>query len=257
LSRRPRIDVAERFTGNIRLPSSAMSGGWARWQGLAGARDLHERQLSQLDTVLALLEADEHAPTAIRAAEHAARAHVADSLVALELTAVREAQRIADLGSGAGFPGIAIAIALPAVEVSLVESQRRKCEFLERACAAAEVENGRVVWARAEEWSEGAGRSDVVTARALAPQTVVLEYAAPLLRIGGTLVDWRGRRDAGAEAAAERAASLLGLSRLEIRKVTPFEQATDRHLHVFAKVDETPARFPRRAGIARKRPLDR
>jgi 16S rRNA (guanine527-N7)-methyltransferase len=212
-------------------------------------------QQQQLATVLARLEADEHAPTAIRAPAQAARTHVADSLVALELTAVRAAQRIADLGSGAGFPGLALAVALPTAEVSLIESQRRKCEFLERACSAAGVENARVVWARAEEWREGVSHNDLVVARALAPQAVVLEYAAPLLRNGGRLVDWRGRRDAEAEAQAQRAATVLGLQREEIRRVIPFEGATDRYLHVFVKTSETPPRFPRRAGIARKRPL--
>jgi 16S rRNA (guanine527-N7)-methyltransferase len=217
--------------------------------------ELTAEQQCQLNAVLATLESDEHAPTAIRGRDEAARSHVADSLVALELEAVRGASRIADLGSGAGFPGLALAIALPPAEVFLVESQRRKCEFLERICTAAGVENAHVVCSRAEEWSEGAVRNDVVVARALAPQTVVLEYAAPLLRIGGTLVDWRGRRDPSAERAAEQAADLLGLHRQEIRRVTPFEDATDRHLHVFTKTAETPSRFPRRAGMARKRPL--
>jgi 16S rRNA (guanine527-N7)-methyltransferase len=217
--------------------------------------ELTAEQQRQLGAVLATLESDEHAPTAIRGHDEAARSHVADSLVALELEAVRGADRIADLGSGAGFPGLALAIALPASQVFLVESQRRKCEFLERVCTGAGVENARIVCLRAEEWSEGAVRNDVVVARALAAQTVVLEYAAPLLRIGGTLVDWRGRRDPSAERAAEQAADLLGLHRQEIRRVTPFEDATDRHLHVFTKTTETPPRFPRRAGMARKRPL--
>jgi 16S rRNA (guanine527-N7)-methyltransferase len=222
----------------------------ARW-----ARNLSRSQLEQVEGVLSLLEADEHAPTSVRDADEASRSHVADSLVALELDAVSGARRIADLGSGAGFPGLAIAIALPEAEVSLVESQRRKCEFLERMRDAGSIENVSVVCARAEEWTAGVGRSDAVLARALAPQTVVLEYAAPLLRMGGALVDWRGRRDPSAEKAADRAASLLGLSRVETRRVTPFVQATDRHLHVFVKVEETPSRFPRRPGIARKRPL--
>jgi 16S rRNA (guanine527-N7)-methyltransferase len=216
---------------------------------------LTAEQQQQLANVLEMLEADEHAPTAVRTAEQAVRTHIADSLVALELDAVRKAERIADLGSGAGFPGLALAVALPAAEVSLIESQRRKCEFLERLRAAAGVENAEVVCSRAEEWQEGALRFDVVVARALAPQPVVLEYAAPLLRLGGTLVDWRGRREQTAEAAAERAAALLGFELAEIRRVVPFEGATDRHLHVFVKTGETPPRFPRRVGIARKRPL--
>jgi 16S rRNA (guanine527-N7)-methyltransferase len=221
----------------------------------AGAAVLTTGQRRQFATVLQMLEADEHAPTAIRERERAAQLHIADSLVALELEAVQTAERIADLGSGAGFPGLALAVASPTVEVSLVDSQRRRCEFLERICAAAGVENVHVVWTRAEEWREGISCNDVVVARALASQPVVLEYAAPLLRMGATLVDWRGRRVQEEEDVAERAAALLGLRRAEVRRVVPFEGAADRHLHVFVKVGETPPRFPRRAGIARKRPL--
>jgi 16S rRNA (guanine527-N7)-methyltransferase len=218
-------------------------------------RELTAGQQRQMAVILAMLEADEHAPTAIRGQERAAQVHVADSLVALELDAVRKAEQIADLGSGAGFPGLALAAALPAAEISLVESQRRRCEFLERVCVGASIANAHVVWARAEEWREGVAHNDVVVARALAAQPVVLEYAAPLLRIGGTLVDWRGRRVREAEDAAGRAAACLGLRRVEIRGVTPFDGARDRHLHLFVKTGETPQRFPRRAGVARKRPL--
>jgi 16S rRNA (guanine527-N7)-methyltransferase len=212
-------------------------------------------QRAQVERVLEALATDEHAPTTMNSREDALRTHVMDSLVALELDAVRLASTVADLGSGAGFPGLVLAIALPRAEVALVESQRRKCEFLLRACASGGVENARVVCARAEEWGAGATANDVVAARALAPQAVVLEYAAPLLRLGGTLVDWRGRRDSANEESGDRAASLLGLRRVEVREVHPFAGARDRYLHVFTKVDATPARFPRRAGIARKRPL--
>ncbi len=216
---------------------------------------LTSAQKLQIDLILAALDADEHAPTAIREPERALQAHIADSLAALELDALSGARRIADLGSGAGFPGLALAVALPDAEVSLIESQTRKCEFLERLCTAAGLENARVVCTRAEEWGAGIGTNDAVLARALAPQAVVLEYAAPLLRVGGALVDWRGRRDQAAEREADRAAALLGLARDEVRRVIPFEGASDHHLHVFTKVRETPSRFPRRAGIARKRPL--
>jgi len=212
-------------------------------------------QRGQLAAVLGVLEADEHAPTAIREPERAAKLHLADSLAALELESVRAAERIADLGSGAGFPGVALAVALPAAEVSLVESQRRKCEFLKRLCLAAEVENVRVVCARAEEWREGLGCQDVIVARALAPQPVVLEYAAPLLRLGGALVDWRGRRDAREESQAACAAGQLGLRLLEVRRTQPYAGAREHHLHVYGKTAATPPRFPRRAGAARKRPL--
>jgi len=212
-------------------------------------------QISQLSVVLRMLESDEHAPTAVRAAKQALDVHVADSLAALELDSIRAARTIADLGSGAGFPGLALAVALPAAEVSLVESQRRRCEFLERACAGAQIENARVVWARAEEWRHGLAGNEAVVARALAAPPVVLEYAAPLLVLGGSLVDWRGRRARQEEDRAAGAAAELGLERVEIRKVEPFPGARDHHLHLYLKVRDTPARFPRRAGMARKRPL--
>jgi 16S rRNA (guanine527-N7)-methyltransferase len=205
--------------------------------------------------LLGVLESDGHAPTAIRSRDQAAQTHLADSLTALEVEAVGAARRIADIGSGAGFPGVALAVALPDAEVSLVESQRRKCEFLGRMLLAVGIENATVVLARAEEWDEGMSRNDVVVARAVAAQTVVLEYAAPLLVVGGTLVDWRGKRAPEEEDAADRAAALLGLRRTEVRRVVPYGGARDHHLHVFVKTEQTPSRFPRRAGIARKRPL--
>jgi len=217
--------------------------------------DLSDKQARQLAAILALLTRDQHAPTAVRDPRAARDAHIADSLVALEVELVRAASTIADMGSGAGFPGLPLAVALPRARVYLVESQRRECEFLERASAAGLVENAHVVCTRAEEWEEGMRANDVVLARALAPQPVVLEYAAPLLRVGGALVDWRGRRTPGEEAQAVAAASQLGLELREIRRVHPFAGARERHLHVFVKVAETPARFPRRVGVARKRAL--
>jgi 16S rRNA (guanine527-N7)-methyltransferase len=223
---------------------------------LGGAgRDLTSAQLAQFEAVLEVLEEDEHAPTAVRDTGQAVDIHLADSLAALAIDAVRTATTVADLGAGAGFPGLAIAIARPGAEVSLVESQRRRCEFLERVRVHAGIDNARVVRTRAEEWSDGLARHDAVTARALAAQPVVLEYAAPLLRLGGTLVDWRGKRLGAEEEASTVAAEALGLERLEIRRVQPFEGAIDRHLHVYRKVTETPERFPRRPGMARKRPL--
>ncbi len=98
-------------------------------------------------------------------------------------------------------------------------------------------------------------RNDAVVARALAAQPVVLEYAAPLLRLGGTLVDWRGAREPEEERAALAAAAELGLRRAEVLQVEPFAGARNHHLHLYLKVRDTPERFPRRAGMARKRPL--
>jgi 16S rRNA (guanine527-N7)-methyltransferase len=224
-------------------------------ESLAARYALDRRQQDQLAALLRELETNEHAPTAVRSPQQAVDVHVADSLVALETDAVRAAATLADLGAGAGFPGLALAVALGGCEVRLVESQTRKCQFLSATVTALEVENTRVICSRAEEWREGACGHDVVVARALAPQTVVLEYAAPLLRVGGTLVDWRTARSPKDEEAAGRAAETLGLRRVEVRKVEPFAGARDHHLHLYRKIRDTPERFPRRVGMARKRPL--
>lgn len=209
----------------------------------------------QLSQILTELASDPYAPTTVRDRDAAVQVHLADALVALELPGICSAQTIADLGAGAGFPGLVLGVALPRCSVALVESQARKCAFIERVAMAAGVENARVVCARAEEWPEGIGANDIVTARALAAQPVVLEYAAPLLRVGGTLVDWRGRRDEAEEGHAAIAASELGLRLVEIRWVEPYFGAREHHLHVYEKVSETPGRYPRRPGMASKRPL--
>jgi 16S rRNA (guanine527-N7)-methyltransferase len=216
---------------------------------------LSDGQIDRLAAILSALALDEFAPTTVREPALAVDVHLADSLVALDLEVVRKAASIVDMGSGAGFPGLPLAVALPRSEVKLVESQVRKCMFIERVMAGAGIENAEAVCARVEEWPEGIGVHDVVLARAVAPQLIVLEYAAPLLRLGGALVDWRGQRDPEEERTAMEAAELLGLRRESIRRVEPFEGVRDHHLHVYAKVRETPDRFPRRVGMARKKPL--
>jgi len=227
----------------------------ARLEGLRERYGLSERQREQLAALLRGLAADERAPTAVRDPARAVDVHLADSLAALELDALPARGKIADLGTGAGFPGLALAVALPESESLLVEAQARKCAFVEGLRTSAQIASAGIVCARAEEWAEGVAANDVVLARALAAQAVVVEYAAPLLRVGGTLVDWRGRRRRAEERAGERAAARLGLERVEIRNVEPYVGARDHHLHLYLKVRETPEGFPRRAGIAQKRPL--
>jgi 16S rRNA (guanine527-N7)-methyltransferase len=213
--------------------------------------DLGERLMRLVE----LVSGDPLAPTTVRDPAKVLDDHLADSLVALELTEVQAAATIADLGAGAGFPGIPLAIALPGAEVALVESSTRKCAFMGRAIALTGARNARVFHARAESWAEGLRGFDLVTARALASLDVVAEYAAPLLRVGGTFVAWRGRRDLEAEAAAVAAASCLGLEVHQPLPVVPYRGAEHRHLHLMSKLRETPERFPRRPGVARKRPL--
>jgi 16S rRNA (guanine527-N7)-methyltransferase len=218
---------------------------------------LDARQAEQMRHFGGILANDEHAPTTVRDPRRVRDDHLADALVALDLQLVREASMIADLGAGAGVPGIPLAIALPETRVILIEGNGRKCEFMAGVVDALGLPNAEVVNGRAETWSSGIGQNDVVTARALAPLDVVAEYAAPLLVVGGALVAWRGARELEVEADARRAAEILGLSVEEPIQVNPYTGAENRYLHVMVKTVETPARFPRRDGVARKRPLGR
>jgi 16S rRNA (guanine527-N7)-methyltransferase len=205
--------------------------------------------------LLELLATDPLAPTTVTDPASAVDVHLADSLAALSFARVRSARAIVDIGSGAGFPGLPLAIALPGAGVSLLESNGRKCEFLERAVRAAGATNAVVVRARAEDWPEGIGRFELASARALAPLAVVAEYAAPLLAPAGTLIAWKGHRQPEEEESGLRAAAELGLEARQIAQVQPFVGAEARHLYLMSKVRPTPARFPRRPGLARKRPL--
>ena len=208
-----------------------------------------------LQRLLAILAEDPLAPTAVRAVDEAVDVHVADSLVALDLPRVRQAGTIADLGAGAGLPGLVLAVALPRAHVWLVESNGRKRAFLSRTIADLGLPNAQAVHARVEAWEAGTGACDVVTARALAPLNVLVEYAAPLLREGGSLVAWKGRRDTTEEADAVVAATATGLESAGTRRVRPWPLAENRHLHLYVKVRSTPNRYPRRPGMASKRPL--
>ena len=197
--------------------------------------------------------ADPSAPTSVHDRREVENVHIADSLVGMEVPAVKEAARIVDLGSGAGPPGLVLAIARPEAEVVLVESVGKKCAWLERTVSALGLENVRVACARAEELEEEP--FDVVTARALASLPVLCEYAAPLLREGGVLVAWKGAVDAREDADGLHAAQVLGLEREEVRAVEPYPGSQRRTLHVFRKVSPTPESYPRRPGMAAKRPL--
>jgi 16S rRNA (guanine527-N7)-methyltransferase len=221
---------------------------------LAERFELPAGSVERLDTLLELL-ADPGAPTSVHDPGQGVRVHVADSLAGLEVAEVRSARLVADLGAGGGLPGLVLATALPDARVHLVESVGRKCDFLRSTAAAMQLDNVEVVCARAEEWPDGVGRCDVVCARALAALGVLAEYAAPLLADGGVLVAWKGAIDADEAADAEAAAAHLGLAAEPVRSVVPFPGSERRTLHVLRKIAPTPPGFPRRAGMATKRPL--
>jgi 16S rRNA (guanine527-N7)-methyltransferase len=216
----------------------------------------------QIRLLIDTLAAEPDPPTTVRSQAAALDAHVADGLSGLAVPDLSAARRLADVGAGAGFPGLALAVALPGASIDLIESAGRKAAVIERLARAAELTNARAVTARVEEWAAvpgsagGGGEAyDAVVVRAVAALPVLAEYAAPLLRIHGVLVAWKGARSPVEEEAGRAAAEQLGLVAEDVLRVEPFEGARDRHLHVYRKVAPTPSRFPRRAGMAVKRPL--
>lgn len=216
-----------------------------------------------LAALVEVLSSDRRAPSAVRDPDQAWRVHVADSLSGLELESLAGARRIADVGSGPGLPGLVLAAALPDARVDLIESVGRKCEFARRAIERTGIERARVVCERAESWaalapSEGGREAyDAVTARAVGRLATLAELASPLLREGGALVAWKGRRDADEESELERATDRLAMEPLEIRPVGPYAGSRHRHLHLLRKSGPTPEDLPRRPGMAKKRPFGR
>jgi 16S rRNA (guanine527-N7)-methyltransferase len=219
-------------------------------------RLLDEAQRATITRVLELLEEERASVSSVTEPDRAWRVHVADSLTGLEFAQLAEAQRIADVGSGAGFPGLVLAVALPDAQVDLVESVGRKCDFIQRAIDAAGIANARVINARSEDLAGADGRETyaAVTARAVGRLSTLAELASPLLQDRGILVAWKGKRDPDEERQLENAAAALAMRPEEIRHVGPSAGSDHRHLHLIRKVGPTPDELPRRPGMAKKRP---
>jgi 16S rRNA (guanine527-N7)-methyltransferase len=209
-----------------------------------------------LEALLQML-ADPRAPIASSTVGRARDVHIADSLSGLEMEPLQTAGRVADLGSGAGLPGLVLAACRPEARFDLVESLGRKCEFLREAAERMGLANVTVVCDRSEDWASSHGREayDAVTARAVAPLATLAELASPLLRDGGVLVAWKGARSEDEESRLSQAAERLAMEPLEVRSVRPYSGSRDRHIHLLRKNGPTPNGLPRRPGMAAKRPF--
>ena len=219
---------------------------------------LDDEQRARLAELVELLVADHTAPSAVRSREEAWRVHVADALSGLGVPALARSARICDVGSGAGLPGLVLAVALPVARVDLLESVGRKCDFMRAAIGRIGIDRARVVCERAENWGAapgGAAAYDAVTARAIGRLATIAELASPLLREGGVLVAWKGRRNPDEETELERAAERLAIRPVEVRAAAPYAGSRHRHLHVLVKTGPTPEGLPRRPGMAKKRPF--
>lgn len=193
--------------------------------------------------------------TAIRTPEDFWTKHIRDALAGLQDAALAGGQRVLDLGAGAGLPGIPLAIVVPGLRLVLLEAALRKARFLESAVAALSLD-AEVVHGRAEDLGRQSGRRDAfdrVLARAVAPLGVLVELALPLVRPRGLLVAWKG--PAGVHEVAAAARALVEL-RGEVASLREFRLAGEaRSIVAIRKLAPCPERFPRRAGVAVRRPL--
>ena len=186
--------------------------------------------------------------------------HVLDALSCLLFSPLREARKLADIGSGAGLPGVPLAIVLTDAEITLIEATGKKAAFLRYVTEELELNNIKVVNARVEEAAREEvhrGAYDICTVRALAKFSVIAEYSLPLLRQGGHLVAMKGREDEDERAEGERASAVLGgrlCGEIPVSQVPGAEQK-ERRLLLLEKFEETPDRFPRRTGMPVRDPL--
>lgn len=195
--------------------------------------------------------------TAIVEPQDIARKHFLDSFTAYAARRWSGRERVIDVGSGAGFPGLALRIALPKIRVTLVESVGKKARFLEDVCALLGLTDVEIRNERAETLArDRRDQYDVGTARAVGSLGQCTEYLVPFLRVGGDAIVWKGRVDAELPGAQKACAALGG----EIVSIVPTaslgvaELLPGRNLVVIRKTRATPPRYPRTSAEARRRP---
>lgn len=229
---------------------------------------LDAQQLSQFQLYLSELVAwnRKFNLTAITDSEEVQVKHFLDSLSSLPLLAEEvndelpflHSQRLVDVGTGAGFPGIPLKIAAPQLDLTLVDGTGKKVRFLEYLCQTLDLTQATVVQGRAEELGRRAdyrAQFDIVTARAVAPLNTLVEYLLPWARIGGLVVVYKGGRASEEFIDARKAIQQLGGDTVRFAPVrVPFLQEK-RFVLLLKKVAETPEMYPRGQGLPRKKPL--
>ena len=195
--------------------------------------------------------------TAITAPADIAHKHFLDSWTAFAVRAWSGHERVVDIGSGAGFPGLALRLVRPGLSLTLVESVGKKARFLEEACAALGLPDVEVRNERAEALvATRRDRYDVGTARAVGPLGQVVEYLLPLLRVGGDAIAWKGRLADELEGAKKACATIGGeiVAAVATSELGLADALPGRNLVVVRKVRATPPRYPRPAAEMRRRP---
>jgi 16S rRNA (guanine527-N7)-methyltransferase len=215
-------------------------------------------RLEQLDTYLDLMDSMGYPFTAVSSRSEFAVKHILDSLACLLAWDPSPGQKLIDVGTGAGLPGIPLKIARPELEVSLLDSMVKKTAWVRQICDKLGLQGTDCVTARAEElgWSLAHREQHyLVVARAVAPMSVLAELCLPLVRPGGLWVAMKGPRVHDELSEAAHAVAVLGGELERVQKLELPANAGRRALVVVRKASPTPSRYPRRPGVPQRRPL--
>ena len=196
--------------------------------------------------------------TAIRDVESIRTKHFLDSLSCVQAWKANPPYRLVDVGTGAGFPGIALKILYPAMHVTLVESVGKKAMFCQHLIQTLGLEDIEVIHARAEDVGQNPAHRetyDWAVARAVANLNILSEYLLPFVKLGGTMLAQKGESGPAEAQSAEKAMKLLGGKLKQLIPVHLPGVADDRYLVLVDKVAATPPKYPRKAGIPMKMPL--
>lgn len=184
--------------------------------------------------------------------------HYLDALTLARVVSDFDQLRLIDVGAGAGFPGLPLAVAFPQLRVTLLDSRAKKLRFITQAGAELGLANIRALHARAEDAGRDRGQReayDIVVARALGPMPVVAEYTLPLAQPGGQVIAFKGSSAFEECNAAAHAIEVLGGELFAIEEVRLPTLDNPRYLIVIDKVKPTPRKYPRKAGVPARQPI--
>lgn len=196
--------------------------------------------------------------TAIRDVESIRTKHFLDSYSCVQAWKAQPPQRLVDVGTGAGFPGLPLKIIYPAMHVTLVESVGKKVSFCQHIINTLGLEGIEVIHSRAEDIGQNSAhreKYDCAVARAVANLNILSEYLLPLVKLGGIMLAQKGESGPAEAQSAEKAMKILGGKLKQLIPVNLPGVVDDRYLVLVDKVAATPPKYPRKAGIPMKTPL--
>ena len=219
--------------------------------------DMEQKFRAYMDGVLAWN--DKVNLTAITGEDEFIKKHFVDSVMCAGAPEIRGAERIADIGTGAGFPGVPLAILFPEKKFYLVDSLAKRLRIVDELCAAADIRNVTVIHGRAEDLASKKGEYrenfDCVVSRAVAGMATLAELCIPFCRQGGTFIAYKGRDFEEELEAGTAAIKEMGGEVDRIERSGDPEETFDHALIYIRKEKETPDRYPRKAGDPARKPI--